>query len=491
MAKTLQDWLVEIGNKPIPVLRRSIDEMARLSRQGDRVNNDAIASLVYHDPLLSCAILRHINSLPRRGLANEVTTVDHAVMMMGVAPFFEWVKRLPVLEEELPADERVWQPLRRSMARAYHVATQSLDWAVLRSDARADEVFIAGLLDNFVELLMWIRAGNEMRAVRRMMIQSRLDFSAAFARHFDYALDDFRLALFQALKLPDLYVDFASGKNAARSRGIEVTLASRVGVLAERGWWQEGWLPLVESVAELTHLPLDEIAGRIERNTVHAASQWQWYGVAPAAAWLPMQPGDWPPEPIDEEMADQALRADSSEVCLMPHPDKLKQVMEEITAHLDGSSNLNQLMARVLLGMHEGLALDRVVFALVGRDQRHVKARFVRGVEEHSSLRALEFNLADPNLFSQLMKKMQGLWYQDSNQARFRPMLNAGLLAQIGEGEFFAMSVFVHNKPVGMFYADRRHDGCALDEHSYQGFKQLCLKAAEGLAHLSKKPPVS
>ena len=57
----------------------------------------------------------------------------------------------------------------------------------------------------------------------------------------------------------------------------------------------------------------------------------------------------------------------------------------------------------------------------------------------------------------------------------------------IGVGEFFAMSVFVHGKPVGLFYADREYGECSLDEHSYIEFKKLCVRAADGLGHLARK----
>ncbi len=487
MAKDLNQWVKALLDRPLPILRKSREEMAKLARQELKVNNDAIAALAYHDPLLTCAILQRVNRTPRRGLASEVTTVDHAVMMLGVAPFFDWVQTLPLLEEQVPADERVWRGLRQGMARAYLAASQAFDWAVLRNDAKADEVFIAALLDTLPELCLWLVAPADMRAIRRIMQRQQLDFAQAFAQYTDYSLQDFALLLLQALRLPELYLDFCNGKNAARSRGIEVTYASALARKAERGWWDESWPALVEQIADVIRYPLVDLGSRIDRTMVHAAGKWSWYGVPPAAAWLPMLPGEWPPE-VDEEDAVSAHPAETSAVCLMPHPDMLKKTIADIGEHLDGSYNLNQLMARVMVGMHEGLALDRVVFALVSSDRTHVKARFSRGVEENSPLQTLNFSLAEAHLFTRLMSKMQGIWLQQANWDKFAPLMTADLFRQVGEGEFFAMSVFVHGKPLGFFYADRRHDGCELDEHTYAGFKQLCLKTAEGLAHLSKKP---
>jgi len=70
----------------------------------------------------------------------------------------------------------------------------------------------------------------------------------------------------------------------------------------------------------------------------------------------------------------------------------------------------------------------------------------------------------------------------------FAPLLPPDICRMIGDcSDFFAMSVFILDKPVGLVYADRRHGNCQLDEHSYQEFKRLTLRATQGLAHLARK----
>jgi len=85
------------------------------------------------------------------------------------------------------------------------------------------------------------------------------------------------------------------------------------------------------------------------------------------------------------------------------------------------------------------------------------------------------------------MGKAQGVWLNEANYKTLEPLISEATWRMIGHGAFFAMSVIVHGKPVGLFYADRKHGSCSLDEHSYQEFKKLCLRASEGLAHLAKK----
>lgn len=172
---------------------------------------------------------------------------------------------------------------------------------------------------------------------------------------------------------------------------------------------------------------------------------------------------------------------------MMPQPVKLRQVMEEISAHLDGSLNLHDMLSLVLKGMHEGIGLDRAAFALMAADHSAIKAKYVIGALPDSPLRLFQFSPTSPELFGRLMVKAQGVWFNQGNRETLEPLITEPTWQMIGHGEFFAMSVVVHGQAVGLFYADRKHGSCALDEHSYQEFKKLCLRAAEGLAHLAKK----
>jgi hypothetical protein len=194
-------------------------------------------------------------------------------------------------------------------------------------------------------------------------------------------------------------------------------------------------------------------------------------------------PGEWPEEP-DED----AVHEKDVPVCLMPRPEALRRAMDEIDAHLDGTLDLHDMVSLALQGMHEGIGLNRVVFALLTAYRSMVKAKYVLGADENSPLRNFQFDAKAPHLFSRLLGKTQSVWVNVSNQANFASMMPDDLCQMIGGNEgFFAMSIFVRDKPVGLIYADRRHGSCDLDEHSYMEFKRLCLRAAQGLGHLVKK----
>jgi hypothetical protein len=272
-----------------------------------------------------------------------------------------------------------------------------------------------------------------------------------------------------------------------------VLLGVSIAHIAERGWYGAQMEATLEAMADNLNLPLETTTWLVHQTAVAAARHWQWYGVPPAAAWLPMLPGAWEEETLPHAVATldsaptEQNEAGEELVCLMPNPVRLQQVMDEIGAHLDGSLDLHDMMTLVLQGMHEGLGLNRIVFSLISRDRTFLKTKYVHGAPPGSPLRQFEVDLRSSNLFVRLLEKMQGVWFSPANAKTLAPMIPPEVLKTIGAGEFFAMSIFVHGKPVGLFYADRKHGECGLDEHSYIEFKKLCVRAADGLAHLARK----
>ena len=173
----------------------------------------------------------------------------------------------------------------------------------------------------------------------------------------------------------------------------------------------------------------------------------------------------------------------------MPDKRVLREALQGIEGHLDGTLNLNQMSAIILKGLHTGLGLSRILFAMATPDGLQMKSRFTLGIPVEDPLRHFAFRLDARDLFGQLMGKMQGLWMNESNRERLWPMIQPALQEMIGSGGFYAMSLHSSGKPVGFIYADRGHGECNLDPHTYTDFKMLCLQAARGLGKLGGLSP--
>jgi HD-like signal output (HDOD) protein len=479
MQKSVDQWVADLREVELPVLARTITELGPLARRGATLTADRLASSIYRDPLMTFNVLRVANNRRSSRFASEITTVEHGIMMLGIPPFFSRFKKLQSVEQTLVNSPSALTALQRILCRAHHGAYQAWDWAILRKDARAEEIFIATLFLSLAELILWLFAPAQ--ALERLrLLRAGMETPEADRQVLGFELRELHLALAEAWHLPDMYADFLRDENAARPQVRDALLADSIGRHAEHGWYGDAILQDIDSVANLLHMDSGDVAARIHGTAVAAAQHWDWYGVAPAATWLPLLPGPWPKEPGD------GGEASPKQVCLVPQPRLTRQVMDEVEAHLDGTFNLQQLMALVLRGMRDGIGLDRVVFGLVTPDRSKVTLKFIRGAEPDAPLHDFEFSLDGKNLFAKLMGKMQGVWYGTANRKVLDPLITPEIRHLVGDGEFFAMSLHVHDKPVGLFYADRKHGACKLDENSYSEFKQLCLRAAQGLGNLAK-----
>lgn len=484
MPTDLERWIGVLQAKELPVLGRTVAALAELSARVNTLTAAEIAKVVYHDPLMTLKVITAVNGMHRGRVSSDITTVEQAVMMIGINPFFVQFGQLSLLEGGLGTDDASYRELLKVVGRARHAAHLAWDWGVLRQDVHADEVYVAALLWHLGEIALWFFAPEQALRIRQLMRAENMELIPAFHEVLGFGLREFEIALARAWHIPDMYLEMMEPQNAGRPRVLEVTLAASIARRSEKGWYAEELYRDIEEVAHLLHMDSDEAVAIIHQQSAVVARSWEWTQVRPAAGWLPLLPGPWPDEP-DEFCFDPAGAA-----CMMPRPEIERAVLDEINAHLDGTLDLHGMMALALKGMHEGLGLDRVLFALLTPDRGKVKAKYVLGAEEGSPLQRFEFDLLPPDhLFARLMSKTQALWFKESNREKLEPLIPPAIRAMIGDGEFYAMSVEVHGRPVGLFYGDRKHGACELDAHSYEEFKALSLKAAEGLGHLAKPKP--
>jgi HD-like signal output (HDOD) protein len=490
---TIHEWVTFLETQDVPVLRRTIQELDRLRPSAERLTASQLAVVILRDPLMTLKVLRLANSARRGRLGTEITSVEHAIMMLGAVPLFKQFSSMAALEDMLAQQQPVLTSVLQVYSRSLHAAYQARQWAIQHQDIRVEEVYIAALLHDMSNIMLWIYAPQRAQEIRAAVRRERLYYGVVHEKIMGFCVADFRLALAAAWHVPEMLAELVDCRNAGIPRVQGVLLGVSIAHIAERGWYGAQMEATLEAMADNLNLPLETTTWLVHQTAVAAARHWQWYGVPPAAAWLPMLPGAWEEETLPHAVATldsaptEQNEAGEELVCLMPNPVRLQQVMDEIGAHLDGSLDLHDMMTLVLQGMHEGLGLNRIVFSLISRDRTFLKTKYVHGAPPGSPLRQFEVDLRSSNLFVRLLEKMQGVWFSPANAKTLAPMIPPEVLKTIGAGEFFAMSIFVHGKPVGLFYADRKHGECGLDEHSYIEFKKLCVRAADGLAHLARK----
>jgi hypothetical protein len=517
--KTIQDWLLRLRPGDTPIFRHTRETLLALAQKGDSLTSREVAQPLLADPLATLRLIYGANNRTSRHIASEVATVEHALMMQGLQPFLEKVATLPVLESTPAAKDKVaLATLYRQLRLAQHAAWQARDFSVLHADTRAEELQVTALLYYAPEFLFWLQAPETAQELARL--RRRLPTAEAEEQVLGFRLASLRLAMLEAWKIPDANRDLLDDDYATRPRQTILRTCLDIAHRSRHGWWDAGLAEDYKTLAGLGSLTLDDVVATLHGNAVRVARAGSWVPAPPAATWLVMEPGEWPKEPDEEEEAPQAkppiaasqaappptaaektlpaspakpapaamapapVPSQTGKPKLTPNPQIFKEAMAAIEEHLDGSLSLNQMSALILKGLHSGLALNRILFAMVTPDGQRVKCRFTLGIRADDPLRHFEFPIPQRGLFGRLMTKMQGVWINADNRAKLWPLVGPELQKVIGQGDFYAMSLFSGSKPMGLFYADRGHGEMGLDAETYADFKTLCLLAGRGLGKL-------
>ena len=408
----------------------------------------------------------------------------------------------------------------RAACRAFHAAFQAWDWAHIHNAHDPEEILLATLLHDIAEMALWVAAPEKVHLMRKLIIKDHLHTDEAQYIALGDSLEHFSRQIAISWELPQLVHDALRPENSGNSRVQCVMLAVQLGREAEQGWRSDKMQRTLELISEFLGKSLDETTSHIHKNAVRAARETPFFNTRPAAALLPLLPGDdhiliedeFPEDEAEIEASirhstfvspDSAQASNSptdgeqhhvehlsshlpaSQICLTPQVDAFKQTINALKAGI-GTMKVNDIMRCVVHGLHDGVGLNRVVFSLLSKDHSKLMSRYIIGADNDPVFSRFLIRMDKPNLFSKLLEKPVSLWINDENRPKYWKMVPEEFKTLIKTNTFLTTSVHVRGKPIGLFYADRRSGACELDDHAYTQFRQICQAASKCLAHISK-----
>ncbi|MDK2124633.1 HDOD domain-containing protein [Parachitinimonas caeni] len=446
-------WLTFWAKRPLPILQSTKAALAQFSGRAETARANEITAIVLRDPLLTAHALRFINQRPSASLASEVVSIDNVIMLMGINAFIGFSK-LPAVEQLLlPKHAPHYYQLLNEIVQARLAAKLAREFATLRYDARLDEIHVTALLARLPYMLRTIEPGLPEAAPRT-------------------DLEQVGVKLFEAWKLPESF-SILLGESGATQRALLEQTAIRLATRLHTGWWDELVEDDLRILAATLGIEPPEV-WRIVSGTMlkMAAKDWPYPQVPPPARWLPMIPGPWPKPKV---AAAQAAPRQT-----------LQDIMLQLVQAGESGASFNQIMSIAIKAIAVGIGIKRIVFAILMAGHNCLKTRYLHGAPNQDPLHELQIDLTAPHIVTKLMLKPQSIWLNASNHAQYESMLPRGLRQTIGPHEFFAMSLFVEDKPVGIFYADNLGSP-ALSEAQYHAFKQVCLVTGKCLTQQARR----
>jgi hypothetical protein len=270
-AAAMFERIVALGDAGLPVLRATRVELKRLERIQDRISSQELAAVILRDPLMTLRVLQFLYHHRTRSQTQDITTIAHAIMMLGFARFFREFSELSVAEDQLHGCPDAPSVIYAKASQARLASLFARDWATLRHDMDPEEVMVAALVHDAAQLLLFC-------------VQPDGSVESSVAEQ-----TELRTRWYRHLGLPGLLDELTRDTDTLHARVVNVTLACDLARLCANGWNDPQLAPLLERIQRLLHISAVQVWEHIRNVALRAAAEWRFYRTRPAAAYLIMQ----------------------------------------------------------------------------------------------------------------------------------------------------------------------------------------------------------
>ncbi len=155
----LNHWPLFLKEQKLPVLRSTIKGILAEKEKyekGDSADSRVLTRIILNDPVMTVHLLSFMHHLKAKSLRNEIRTIQSALVMMGMQPFFEQFTNLPIIENHLKESPKALLNVFKIIQKAQRAADFAHHWAMRKNDLNLEEVRTAALLHPLAEILIGV-----------------------------------------------------------------------------------------------------------------------------------------------------------------------------------------------------------------------------------------------------------------------------------------------------------------------------------------------
>lgn len=262
-------WVLYFQEADIPVLRSTMLALDALRDQAETLNAREISRIIRRDPLLALRVMAYIEQNRKMRQTTDITTIERALVMIGITPFFRDFSDLPLVEDHMKANPQGLLGLLRVINRSRRASQWARDWAKLRHDYDVDEITVATLLHDAAEILMWCFAPALALQVREMQKKDKALRSAlAQQRVYGIRLTDLQLTLCHAWPLPELLTTLMNRELIEENpRAKTVALAIDLARHSANGWDDAALPDDYDAICRLLHVSQETLFHKLGIDT--------------------------------------------------------------------------------------------------------------------------------------------------------------------------------------------------------------------------------
>ncbi len=257
-------WVEHFKEVELPILRLTSTRLAELRDSADVINTRELANIIVHDPLMTLRIFRFMKENRSRSQNAEITTIERSLMMIGTQRFYDSCQDLPIIEHQLKGYPKAMLGLLKVIARSRQASIWARDWALLRQNTRFEEISLAALLHDFVEILMHCFAPNLATTVReRLASHPGLRTRAVQEEVFGAPPQEIMSELIGLWGLPELLLSLLNPADAETANVRNVNLAVDLARHTATGWQNPALQDDLPAISELVHLDRGNLLERL------------------------------------------------------------------------------------------------------------------------------------------------------------------------------------------------------------------------------------
>ena len=477
MENSLETWVQRISEQEIPIFKHTVNAVSKVTRDDDTSASD-LAQVVLQDASLTARVLKIANSVLYRPSEVQINTISRAISFVGFNTIRTISISLAIIDALLKGGPR--SHVQAIMAQSLHAAVQAKTFAETRNDDSPEEVFIASLLCRLGEMAFWCVADKEGEDILQVMKQENCNAEKAQQKILGFTFKDLTLGLASEWNLGDLLSSAVNKPDQLDPRVQNISLARNIAKASADNWNSKESRQALANISKHLDMPAKETRALVFDNAHKAVETAQQYGANIAASLIP----------INDTQGEPAKAQDMAPAFEPPEPDAVLQlnILRDLSAMLDETPNLGLIMETILEGVYRGIGMDRTVFAILTPDKKILKAKHALGDDAEKFAALFTFDMLDKlNIFQHVLENNKSVWINSERKNQYKNNLPDTVLKKLDTDNFYISPVVVSNRPIGLFYADRKPSGRALDRESFESLKHFSQQACMAISHISGK----
>lgn len=474
MVDNLEKWVKRLSEQELPVFKHSVTAIGHVT-QNDESSTGELAQTILQDASLTARILKLANSVTYNPGSKPVNTISRAVFFLGFNTVRTLSMSLAVIDALLKSTAQKY--VLEVMAQSLHSAVQAQSFAEEKGDDSPEEVFIATLLYNLGEMAFWCVAGKEGDEIIELMEEKNYTSEQAQQEVLGFIFKQLTVGLTKDWHLGDLLHSALNKPTLQNPRIQNIVLAQELAKNATKGWDDHNTATTLRKIAKHLDLKVEDIETLAHENAHKAIDTARNFGAKSTIGFIPMPAGD--------EEADDGLVEGESDY-LEPDPMLQLNILRDLSGILDEKPSLSVILEIVSEGIYRGIGMDRCLFAMLTPDRATLRGKHALGINVDTFLPAFAFDMkAKPTLLNIVLQKNMSLWIKDAPNSNYAKALSAEIMSVLACDDFFISPVHINQRSIGLFYADRKASGRALDGASYQSFKHFVTQACMAITHVT------